>query len=110
MNGVKGSFTITYPDGTSVAGNVTCLAVTGNTAYVTGKITESSGPRSVPNNWPVGNFLIVGVQDNGEPGTSGPDKLNFSPGFATDPGCGPNSAAVPVLNIVKGNYKVSDAS
>lgn len=105
-DGLKGGFTITYPDGTFATGRATCLFVGGNTAYVTGKIAESGGPRQQANNWFAGDFVVVGVQDNGEPGTAGPDQLNFSPGFATDPGCGPNSAATPVFPIVDGNYRV----
>src|SRR5439155_3722339 len=50
-SGVKGSVTIDYPDGTALAGTVTCLFVSGNTAYVTGRITEASGPRQAPNGW-----------------------------------------------------------
>jgi len=109
-NGVTGSVTIDYPDGSTLTGTVTCLFVSGNTAYVTGRITESGGPRQAPNGWFPGSFLIVGVQDNGEPGTAGPDRLNFSPGFATDPGCGPNDDAVPVFPIVRGNYQVFAAA
>lgn len=109
-SGVKGSITIDYPDGTALAGTVTCLFVSGNTAYVTGRITEASGPRQAPNGWFPGDFLVVGVQDNGEPGTAGPDRMNFSPGFDSDPGCGPNGDAVPVFPIVSGNYQVSAAT
>jgi hypothetical protein len=109
-SGVKGSVTIEYPDGTTLTGTDTCLFVNGNTAYVTARITEASGPRQEPNGWFPGSFVVVGVQDNGEPGTAGPDRVNFSPGFATDPGCGPNGAAVPVFDIVSGNYKVSAAT
>jgi len=110
-NGVKGSFTITYPDGTFATGSVTCLAVTGITAYVTGRITESGGPRGAL--WPLGNYVVIGVQDNGEPGT-GADRVNFSPSSTPDPGCGPNPAnpadpGRPEFNIVEGNYQVSDA-
>jgi hypothetical protein len=36
--------------------------------------------------------------------------VNFSPGFAVDPGCGPNGAATPALHIVEGNYRVFDAA
>jgi hypothetical protein len=32
--------------------------------------------------------------------------MNFSPGFAGNPGCGPNGAAVPVFPITAGNYHV----
>jgi hypothetical protein len=74
-----------------------------------GKITDSNGPRRDGNGWFPGSFVVIGVQDNGEPSTAGSDKLNFSLGFALDPGCGPNGAAVPVYGIVGGNYQVSDA-
>jgi hypothetical protein len=108
-SGVKGSFTITYPDGTFVQGKPTCLSVSGNTAFVTGRITESSGPRQVPNAWLPGSFLVIGVQDNAGSVDAAPDLLNFSTGFAADPGCGPNGAAVPVLPIVAGDYRVTNA-
>jgi hypothetical protein len=107
--GLKGGFTITYPDGTSATGTATCLSVNGNIGYLTGKITESGGPRQTANNWFPGNYLVIGVQDNGEPGTA--DKLNFSPGFATDPGCGPNGVTTPTpaFTIISGNYQIFDA-
>jgi hypothetical protein len=106
--GLRGSFTITYPDGTLVTGKPTCLVlVGGNTAYVTGRITQASGARQVRNNWFPDGFLIIGVLDNG---TSGTDKLNFSPGFASDPGCGPNSAATPNLALSAGDFTVSDVA
>lgn len=108
--GLKGGFSIAYPDGSFAAGSATCLLVTGTTAYLTGQITRSGGPRQQTNDWQPGSFLIIGVVDNGEPGTAGPDLLNFSPGFATDPGCGPNPAATPVFPITAGNYDVFGAS
>ncbi len=104
--GLRGGFTIAYPDGTYAAGSATCLFVSGNTAYITGQISTSGGPRQQANNWFPGSYLVIGIQDNGEPGTAGPDLLNFSPGFAADPGCGPNGAATPVFQITKGNYQV----
>ncbi len=104
--GLRGGFTIAYPDGTFAAGSATCLFVSGNTAYITGQISTSGGPRQQANNWFPGSYLVIGVQDNGEPGTAGPDLLNFSPGFAADPGCGPNGAATPVFQVTKGNYQV----
>jgi hypothetical protein len=107
--GVKGGFTIDYPDGTFATGSATCLSVSGNTAYITSQITSSGGPRQQTNNWFPGNSIVIGVQDNGEPGTAGPDLMNFSPGFITDPGCGPNGAATPVFPITRGNYRVFSA-
>jgi hypothetical protein len=104
--GLKGGFTITYPDGTFAAGPATCLAVAGTAAYFTAQMTGSGGPRQRANNWLPGSFLVIGVQDNGEPGTAGPDRLNFSPGFAADPGCGPHGAATQVFPITAGNYRV----
>ena len=108
--GLKGEFTIAYPDGTFAAGPATCLAIAGTAAYVTAQITSSGGPRQQANNWLPGSFLVIGVQDNGEPGTAGPDRLNFSPGFAADPGCGPNTAATPAFPITAGNYRVFSPS
>jgi len=104
--GLRGGFTIAYPDGTFAVGSATCLFVSGNTAYVTSQITNSGGPRQQTNNWFAGSYIVIGVQDNGEPGTAGPDMLNFSPGFAADPGCGPNVSATPVFPITTGNYRV----
>src|SRR5215831_17003087 len=52
--GLKGGFTIGYPDGTFVVGSATCLFESGNTAFVTGQITSSAGPRVQPENWSAG--------------------------------------------------------
>lgn len=104
--GLKGGFTIAYPDGTFVAGSASCLFVSGDTAYITGQITRAGGPRQQASNWFAGGYLVIGVTANGEPGTAGPDLLNFSPGFAANPGCGPNGAAAPVFAITAGNYRV----
>jgi hypothetical protein len=102
-----GEFTIAYPDRSFVTGSATCLFVAGNTAYLTGQITRSGGSRQLPENWLPGRYIVIGIQDNGQPGTTGPDNLNFSPGFVTNPGCGPNLAAAPVFPVVWGNYVVS---
>jgi hypothetical protein len=104
--GLKGGFTIAYPDGTFAAGPATCLLIAGNTAYITSRIISSFGPRQQAENWFSGRYIVIGVQDNGRPRTAGRDLLNFSPGFATDPGCGPNGAATPVFPIIRGNYRV----
>jgi hypothetical protein len=108
QRGQLGAFTITYPDGTFATGMSNCLVVDGTTAYLTGKIALSGGPRRDANSWQRGNYLLIGVQDNGD-GTVEPDRMNFSPGTAADPGCGPNATADPYLLIVKGNYRVTDA-
>ena len=109
--GVRGGFMIMYPDGTFVRGVVTCLFVSGNTAYVTARIVQSTGPRQAT--FPVGDFIAIGVQDNGSPGTGPtPDLVNFSPGFPAPPDptvCGPNPAAFPNIPIVQGNFQVFDA-
>jgi len=107
-DGVSGSFTITYPDETVVTGDVVCAEASADIAYVTGRITESSGPRQVANNWQPGNYIVIGVADKGEPGVEAGDRLNFSAGSAAHPGCGPNGAATPVFPIVSGNYRVVD--
>ena len=101
--GASGEFTITYPDRTIVFGTGTCLFVSGQTAYLTGRITVAFGPRRQANNWLAGNYIIIGVQDNG---SAGPDRLNFSPGFAANPGCGPNPAAAPDIPITRGGFLI----
>lgn len=109
--GAPGAFTITYPDGTYAIGASTCLVVNGKVAYITGKIALSGGPRRAANAWNRGNYLVVGVEDNGNGGASEtPDRLNFSPGTTADPGCGPNGMATPDFKIVRGNYRVVDGS
>jgi hypothetical protein len=109
QRGSLGGFTITYPDGTYAVGTVTCLDVTANVAYLTGRIAWSGGPRKETNKWFPGSHLIIGVEDNGNGGAGEtPDRMNFSPGLATDPGCGPNLVARPDFVIVRGNYRVVD--
>jgi hypothetical protein len=108
QRGQLGAFTITYPDGTYATGMSSCLVVDGKTAYLTGKILLSGGPRRDTNSWQRGKYVIIGVQDNGD-GTVVADKLNFSTGTAANPGCGPDPAATPDFFIVKGNYRVTDA-
>lgn len=105
-SGIQGGFVITYPDGTYVAGSAVCLLVSGNTAYLTGRIILSHGPRVQADNWSAGNHVVIGVQDNGKSSAAQPDLLNFSPGYSSDPGCGPSTGATPVFPIVRGNYRV----
>src|SRR5215472_12789873 len=57
--GLKGELTIVYPDGTFVVGSATCLFESGNTAFVTGQITSSGGPRVQPENWSAGSYLVI---------------------------------------------------
>src|SRR4051812_14898616 len=56
-----GGFRITYPDRTFAAGRATCLFVAGNTAYLTGRIIRSGGPRSQVENWLRGSYIVIGV-------------------------------------------------
>lgn len=109
--GAAGAFTITYPDGTYAIGRSTCLAVDGKVAYLTGKIDLSGGPRRTANAWTRGSYLVIGVEDNGNGRTGeAPDRLNFSPGRTTDPGCGWYGQATPDFVIVRGNYRVVDGA
>jgi len=107
--GDLGAYTITYPDGTYAIGVLTCVTVTGKVGYVTGKVTFSGGPRRDANNWQRGTYIVIGVEDNGNGGAAEtPDRLNFSPGLVTDPGCAPSQGAKPEFQIVRGNYRVID--
>jgi hypothetical protein len=108
QRGQLGAFTVTYPDGTYATGASNCLVVNNKTAYLTGKIALSGGPRRAANSWQRGNYMVIGIKDNGN-GTDVMDELNFTPGTTADPGCGPNAVANPNLFLVKGNYWVTDA-
>jgi hypothetical protein len=110
FGGSAGEFVISYPDRSVAFGAATCLFVTGHTAYLTGRILGATGPRRQASNWVVGNYIVIGVVDTGEPVSVSPDLLNFSPGLAANPGCGPNAAATPVFPITRGNFLVSGGS
>jgi hypothetical protein len=100
-----GESVITYPDGTFVAGRATCLFVSGQTAYITSQIVFSRGPMVQPRAMFRGNWVVIGIQAD-QPGSPGPDLLNFSSGMAGNPGCGPNGNATPAFPIVSGDYRV----
>src|SRR5260370_4136357 len=61
--GLRGGFTIAYPDGTFAVGSATCLFLSWNTAYVTRQITDSRGPRQQTNNLFAGSYLVISVPD-----------------------------------------------
>ncbi|MBV9450364.1 MAG: hypothetical protein JO345_31195 [Streptosporangiaceae bacterium] len=109
-SGTQGGFVITYPDGTYVAGSPTCLMVIGKAAYLTGRIILSHGARQQAGNWLSGNYVVIGVQDNSKPSPAQPDMLNFSPGYATNPGCGPSTGTIPVFPITRGHFRVATGS
>lgn len=100
-----GQTVITYPDGTFVAGRATCLFVAGQTAYVTSRIVRSHGPRVQADGWLPGSYVMIGIQAD-QPGSPGPDLLNFSPGFSFNLGCGPNEVATPEFPLVRGDFRV----
>jgi hypothetical protein len=105
-NGANGSFRITYPDGIVVRGTVTCLFVAGNLASIVGLITESNSVTTFPE----GDYIFISVLDNGEPGTAGPDMINFSPGLPPPaPTTCTTNPATPNLPIVQGNFQVFDS-
>ena len=108
--GTQGGFVITYPDGTYVAGSPTCLVVIGKAAYLTGRIILSHGARQQADNWLSGNYVVIGVQDNSKSSPAQPDLLNFSPGYASDPGCGPSTGTIPVFPITRGHFRVATGS
>lgn len=93
----SGVFHLAYPHAGMVAGTVTCAAVSGTTAYVVGRIDRSRNA-----DWVVGNYVLLGVQDNG----GSLDMANFSPDQAAAPGCGPSIIATPNLPLVSGGFVV----
>lgn len=82
---------------------VDCLVVVGNTAYMSGQITQST--IAGRNGW----GFVVGVQDNGQGRKSAPDKISliweqagaFNCASATD-----QATAAPIYSIKGGNVTV----
>ena len=60
---VKGQLQDTYAGGQSIHGEVTCLVVLGNDAYVSGVITHSNTPDQGDL---TGEFFFLRVMDNGK--------------------------------------------
>ena len=101
-----GESVISYPDGTVVSGRATCLFVSGQTAYITSQITRSRGPRVQSAQFLPGNYVVIAIQAEA-PRTTGPDMLNFSSGYATNPGCGPFEVVTPPdIPVVSGDFHV----
>ncbi len=99
-NDSQGRFLITYPDGTRVRGPILCLAVTGNEARLVGRIESASGPREANGTFENGEYVRIGVRDNGTN-----DQANFSPGEPSFTSCNGEN---PNLDVVQGNFVVKD--
>lgn len=105
--GWKGSFAIDYPTGIHVEGMVIDGQVDSNkVGYAWGQVTESNDGR-----WVVGQYVVMGVLDEGQPGAKPPpDALNFSVSFATPPPIGfAIPSGDPNLAITEGNLRVFDS-
>jgi hypothetical protein len=101
-----GETVISYPDGTFVSGRATCLFVAGQTAYITSQIVRSRGPRVQSAQFLPGNFVVIGIQAEA-PRSTAPDMLNFSSGYAVNPGCGPFEVVTPTnIPVVRGDFHV----
>jgi hypothetical protein len=104
-----GNVTITQAgEGLFAHGEVTCLVVIGNQAFITWVVTSTNGFGAAE-----GSLVVTHVVDNGNPGESTvPDLIRNSFAGAivedpTNPGCFfPVFAPVPVE---QGNYQVRDA-
>lgn len=82
-----------------LVGEVTCLNVTGNSALLSGVITEGAQ---------AGTFFLQFVQDAGSPGSDGDNSVTLSTGLPTDPGCRAQfPGGIPATG---GNYVVKDAA
>lgn len=102
MDDVDGRFIIEYPNRGRVVGEVTCLDVQGDVAWVIGQVSaERGGDTRI---FDEGDFVAIGIRDRAD----GNDQLNFSAGVDTEPECGPSTMARPNLTIVQGNFVVRD--
>jgi hypothetical protein len=97
----SGVFHIKYPDAGMIKGTVTCVFMTANVAYIVGQIDQSKNAA-----WLVGNYVEIGVQDNG----ASLDNANFSPDQETPPACGPSIIATPNLPLVSGGFVIQDGT
>jgi hypothetical protein len=95
-----GSFNIVYGNtqgaygeaGTTIQGDIVCLAFNGSTAYLGGLVTQSNSP----SNWQVGQYVRFGVSTS---------MLNFTLGEANIPNCTSDNIE-PSLALVDGGYSV----
>jgi hypothetical protein len=100
----RGHFWIRYANGGGeFGGEVVCLTVAGNLAWLTGRIDRVKTPR-MTGGFVVGNYLSIRLADNGSPGTL--DLANFDAGTPVRPSvCNSGVADLP---ITQGNYVVHD--
>jgi hypothetical protein len=100
----RGHFWIRYANGGGeFGGDVVCLTVAGNLAWLEGEIERVKTPR-MTGNFVVGNYVNIRLADNGSPGTL--DLANFDAGTDLPRGCTPEMVAD--LLITQGNYVVHD--
>lgn len=83
---------VTYNTSTTILGSVSCLEGSSGTAYVTGLVASSNGPRSAT--FPVGNYLAIAIQSN---------TLAFT-GATYNVVCAPHTSGLAPLNA--GHYVV----
>jgi hypothetical protein len=80
-------------------GTLNCLNVSGNTAIISGQLTDSTS-----SDWE-GAYVWLKVVDNGEGGKAPPDKLTLvyavTPDFTCD-----LDASVPYMDVQKGNIQI----
>ena len=89
----------------NVSGDVTCMAVTGNIAQVSGVITKGKLP-GVPGVDPIGARVAITVVDNGPAG----DGVGVDSSFAPFPHDVADCAFVPpFLTLSEGNFRVNGA-
>jgi len=68
-----------YPEfGVSVHGEVKCLFVAGNRAYLSGIITDvqQTSNNPIASFYPVGTYFVLAIEDSGEGHNSSPDRVS----------------------------------
>jgi hypothetical protein len=98
-----GLFAINYPSGRAVRGRVTCLYTSGNQAFAVGVLTSVKDGGTV---FRQGEYMVIGILDNGRASGGVPDLLNFSPSVAAAPACAPYPDAAPVFPLSSGDFFV----
>lgn len=103
---VKGKFHLEYAGDAAIKthGDITCVTVVGNTAYIGAVATKSHDPARV------GGETGWVVQDNGKGGKDDLISLmwvpNFDPNFGADATCSTNTSLFPFFPLYGGNVTV----
>lgn len=107
----RGTFALSQTGVFSISGDVTCLFVSANNAFLGGVVQRSDDPA-----YPVGSGVAFALADTGHGGGNRPpDVISLGGSFPSPPAydapiCGFNLIAAVLLELTTGNFVVMDAA